>query len=245
MTQTESTETVETAYVMDEIAFHPSFDALTKRLRIKEGSRHIPEFTEIFEAARTIARPKAMYKLAFIDEKTDDSVTIDARGSHGGVVLSSRVLRVNLEAAHRLFAYVATCGSELQAWGDSLDDMLHQYWVDAIKEMALVAAIQALIQHLSSCYDLGRTATMAPGSLADWPIREQRPLFKILGDPQAAIGVTLTDSFLMIPNKTVSGVRFPTEERFESCQLCPRDSCPGRQAAYEPDLFERKYREMA
>jgi len=245
MTQTESTETVETAYVMDEIAFHPSFDALTKRLRIKEGSRHIPEFTEIFEAARTIARPKAMYKLAFIDEKTDDSVTIDARGSHGGVVLSSRVLRVNLEAAHRLFAYVATCGSELHEWGDSLDDMLHQYWVDAIKEMALVAAIQALIQHLSSCYALGRTATMAPGSLADWPIREQRPLFKILGDPQAAIGVTLTDSFLMIPNKTVSGVRFPTEERFESCQLCPRDSCPGRRAAYEPDLFERKYREMA
>ncbi len=245
MTQTESTETVETAYVLDEIAFHPSFDALTKRLRIKEGSRHIPEFTEIFEAARTIARPKAMYKLAFIDEKTDDSVTIDARGSHGGVVLSSRVLRVNLEAAHRLFAYVATCGSELHEWGDSLDDMLHQYWVDAIKEMALVAAIQALIQHLSSCYALGRTATMAPGSLADWPIREQRPLFKILGDPQAAIGVTLTDSFLMIPNKTVSGVRFPTEERFESCQLCPRDSCPGRRAAYEPDLFERKYREMA
>jgi len=245
MTQTESTETIETAYVLDEIAFDPSFDALMKRLRIKEGSRQIPELREIFEAARAIARPKAMYKLVFIDEKTDESVTIDVRGSHGGVVLSSRVLRVNLEAAHRLFAYVATCGGELQAWGDNLDDMLHQYWADAIKEMALAAAIQALTHHLSTCYDLGRTATMSPGSLADWPIREQRPLFKILGDPQVAIGVTLTESFLMIPNKTVSGVRFPTEERFESCQLCPRESCPGRRAAYEPDLFERKYRGMA
>lgn len=245
MTQTESTETIETAYVLDEIAFDPSFDALMKRLRIKEGSRQIPELREIFEVARAIARPKAMYKLVFIDEKTDESVTIDVRGSHGGVVLSSRVLRVNLEAAHRLFAYVATCGGELQAWGDNLDDMLHQYWADAIKEMALAAAIQALTHHLSTCYDLGRTATMSPGSLADWPIREQRPLFKILGDPQAAIGVTLTESFLMIPNKTVSGVRFPTEERFESCQLCPRESCPGRRAAYEPDLFERKYRGMA
>ncbi len=245
MTQTESTETIETAYVLDEIAFDPSFDALMKRLRIKEGSRQIPELREIFEVARAIARPKAMYKLVFIDEKTDESVTIDVRGSHGGVVLSSRVLRVNLEAAHRLFAYVATCGGELQAWGDNLDDMLHQYWADAIKEMALAAAIQALTHHLSTCYDLGRTATMSPGSLADWPIREQRPLFKILGDPQVAIGVTLTESFLMIPNKTVSGVRFPTEERFESCQLCPRESCPGRRAAYEPDLFERKYRGMA
>ncbi len=93
--------------------------------------------------------------------------------------------------------------------------MPHQYWVDAIKEMVLVAAIQALIQHLSS-WRARAYGDDAPGSLADWPIREQRPLFKILGDPQAAIGVTLTDSFLMIPNKTVSGVRFPTEERLRA-----------------------------
>jgi len=45
----------------------------------------------------------------------------------------------------------------------------------------------------------------------------------------------------MIPNKTTSGIRFPTEERFESCQLCPRETCPGRRAAFEPDLYARKY----
>ena len=101
--------------------------------------------------------------------------------------------------------------------------------------------MRALGHHLSTCYDLGRTATMAPGSLADWPIREQRPLFRILGDPLTAVGVELTDSFLMIPNKSVSGIRFPTEERFESCQLCPREGCPGRRAAYDPDLYESKY----
>jgi hypothetical protein len=89
---------------------------------------------------------------------------------------------------------------------------------------------------------MGPTAAMSPGSLADWPIREQRPLFSLLGDPEQAIGVKLTDSFLMIPNKTVSGLRFSTEERFESCQLCPREHCPGRRAAYEPDLYDRKYR---
>ena len=233
------TETTEKPYVLDEVAFKPSFAALMKRLRMKEGSRQIPELTGIFEAAKEIAKPKALYKLAYIDEKGEDTVTVD------GIVLSSRVLRVNLDVAHRLFAYVATCGMELQTWGDSLDDVLQRYWVDAIKEMALVAATQALAHHLAACYDLGRTATMAPGSLPDWPIREQRPLFAILGDPQAAIGVELTESFLMIPNKTVSGVRFPTEERFESCQLCPREGCPGRRAAYEPDLFERKYREQA
>jgi hypothetical protein len=157
------------------------------------------------------------------------------------VTLRSRVLRVNLEVAHRAIVYVVTCGAELNAWGEGLDDMVHRYWADTIKETALRVAIDALNRHLTSCYEMGKTAAMSPGSLADWPIREQRPLFRILGDPEAAIGVRLTDSFLMIPNKSVSGIRFPTEERFESCQLCPREGCPGRRAAYEPDLYERKY----
>jgi hypothetical protein len=230
-----STEHSETAFVLDEIPFTPSWSALTKRLRLKQDSRHIPELEAVLDEAKTIARPRAMYRLAYIDQKGENTVTVD------GITLTSRVLRVNLEAAHRLFAYITTCGIELQVWGDSLDDMLHRYWVDAIKELALGAALEALAHHLSTCYDLGRTATMAPGSLADWPIREQRPLFKILGDPEAAIGVQLTDSFLMIPNKTTSGIRFPTEERFESCQLCPRENCPGRRAAFEPDLYARKY----
>jgi hypothetical protein len=247
----------ETPFILDEVPFAPSWNALAKRLRIKEGSREVAELQAILDEAKTIARPKVLYRLAYIDAKGEDTVVVDAnspppsgegpgeRGAEpptlGGITLTSRVLRINLESAHRLFAYVATCGMELQTWGDSLDDMLHRYWVDAIKEMALGAALQALAHHLSTCYDLGRTATMSPGSLADWPLREQRPLFKILGDPEAAIGVQLTDSFLMIPNKTTSGIRFPTEERFESCQLCPREACPGRRAAFEPDLYDRKY----
>jgi hypothetical protein len=225
----------ETAYILDDIPFEPDLAALARRVRVKETSRHYDDLAQLLDRAIPLATPKAMYRLAYIDAKAENSVVV------AGVTLTSRVLRVNLEAAHRLFAYLITCGMELQTWSDGLDDMLLSYWADAIKEMALGTAQQALAAHLSACYDLGRTATMAPGSLADWPIREQRPLFRILGDPTSAIGVVLTDSFLMIPNKTVSGVRFPTEARFESCQLCPREGCPGRRAAYEPNLYASKY----
>ncbi len=225
----------ETPRILDDIAFEPDIGALARRVRVKETSRHYPELVRLLDAATPLAKPKALYKLAYIDEKAEESVIVD------GVQLTSRVLRVNLDLAHRLFAYVVTCGMELQTWSDSLDDMLLSYWADAIKEMAMGTALQALAAHLNAGYHLGRTATMAPGSLADWPIREQRPLFRILGDPTTAIGVMLTESFLMIPNKTVSGVRFPTEARFESCQLCPREGCPGRRAAYEPDLYARNY----
>jgi len=45
----------------------------------------------------------------------------------------------------------------------------------------------------------------------------------------------------MVPLKSVSGIYFPTEIKFESCQLCPREVCRGRVAPYDPDLV-KKYR---
>ena len=82
---------------------------------------------------------------------------------------------------------------------------------------------------------------MSPGSLADWPINEQKPLFELLGDVEKLVGVNLTDSFLMSPIKTVSGFRFSKESDYVSCQLCPREKCPGRKAPYEPNLYATKY----
>jgi hypothetical protein len=75
---------------------------------------------------------------------------------------------------------------------------------------------------------------MNPGSGdADvWPIQQQRELFSLLGDVQGELGVSLTESCLMVPNKTVSGLIFPTEIDFESCQVCKRKDCPNRRAPY-------------
>lgn len=77
---------------------------------------------------------------------------------------------------------------------------------------------------------------MSPGSLADWPIEEERPLFSILKGVEVSIGVKLTENLLMIPRKSVSGIYFPTEVTFYSCQLCPRQPCEGRKAQYNEDM---------
>jgi len=81
---------------------------------------------------------------------------------------------------------------------------------------------------------------MAPGSLPNWPIEQQKPLFELFGDVQATIGVKLTDSLLMLPAKSVSGIYFPTETSFFSCQLCPRERCDSRKAKYN----EKKAKEF-
>jgi hypothetical protein len=226
-----------TNVVLDDVPFRLDFETLMRRVRVDEGSRHLDDLRRLADQAQTVARPKAMYKVGFIDDRGDDYVVVD------GVTFTSRVLRVNLEQAHRVFLYVATCGDEIAAWAGALDDLLHQYWAETIQVMALGCASQAMNRHIEACYRPGKTAFMSPGSLGEWPLSQQRPLFAGLGDVTGAIGVRLSDSLMMVPAKSVSGVRFPTEESFESCQLCPRENCPGRRAPYDDTLYDRKYRE--
>ncbi len=216
----------------------PQFDLeqLCQNLRVKEGSEHVGKLKRLLAQAQAVGKPKAFYRPAYIESGADDRVVIS------GIDFTSRVLRVNLERVHRVFPYVATCGLELEQWSLSFDDMLDKYWADAIKEMALRTAVQYLHDHLIEHYRLLRISRMNPGSLPDWPLPEQRPLFDLLGNGPGLIGIHLTDSFLMKPIKSVSGIWFPTEESFESCRLCPRERCRGRRAPYDQNLYDRKYR---
>jgi hypothetical protein len=77
---------------------------------------------------------------------------------------------------------------------------------------------------------------MDPGSLEDWPITEQPKLFSIFGDTERLVGVRLTGSMLMVPRKSISGILFPSEEGFSSCQLCERAACPARRTPFDAAL---------
>jgi hypothetical protein len=222
--------------VLDRIRYRADIGALAKRLRVAEESADYDELVALAREAESVARPRAMYGVGYIQERGDDHVIID------GTQFTSRILRVNLEQAHRAFLYVATCGTEVEAWAHALTDLLQRYWADAIQEAVLRIAIRALHDDLEERFRPGETSAMAPGSLGEWPLSEQRALFSALGDVRGTIGVALSDSLLMIPAKSVSGIRFPTTESFESCQLCPRANCPGRRAPYDRSLYDRRYR---
>jgi len=221
--------------ILENIPFNPELPPVFKRLHIKENSQDAAEFKSLFAEAQAIANPKAMYKLASIDEKDEAMVIID------GIHFTSRVLSVNLASAQRVFPFLGTCGMELEEWSNSISDVFIGYWAEAIKELALYAALEALDTHLKDRFRPGSVSSMSPGSLQDWPISEQKPLFNLMGNTYDKIGVKLTESFLMIPTKSVSGIRFPMDETFESCQLCPRQSCPNRRAPYDETLYEKRY----
>ena len=222
--------------VLSSIPVHPDTAALRKKLHIKEGSHHAGELDRLIHGAQTVGKPKALYKEGFIDSRTNETVTLD------GITFKSRILRVNLENVYRVFPYVITSGLELEEWSKKITDFLQEFWAEEIKETVLYSARDYFLKHVGDYYHLGQTSRMNPGSLADWPIEEQRPLFALLGNVQELIGVHLTPSLMMVPTKSVSGILFPTEVDFSSCQLCPREVCPGRKAPYDKDLYDKKYR---
>ncbi len=220
--------------LLTDIVYEPDVQALSRQLRVK-NARDLSDLTRLAGEAGTIARPKAAYRAVYLQELGDDTVRIDE------TTFSSRVLAVNLKDTHRVFLYMATCGTELNDWAHNVTDMVHQFWAEEIKVRALRAAVQALNADIDRVYTPGKTSVMNPGSLADWPLAQQRPFFVLMAEAAGALGVTLSDSCLMTPNKSVTGIRFPLEGRFESCQLCPMPECPGRRAPYDADLYAQRF----
>jgi hypothetical protein len=221
--------------ILDSIPFELDPDTVIDRLHLRGLDDYKPRALKLVEQARSVARPRAMYRVAYVEGRTNDTVTVE------GVTFTSRVMAVNLEKTHRVLPFVATCGREMEAWAAPITDMLERFWADALMEMAVHAAFQFLNRHISDRVVFGPVGTMDPGSLQDWPLEQQRELFALLGDTQGPVGVELTDSCLMVPVKSVSGICFPSETHYENCQLCPRETCPGRRAPYDSDLYARRY----
>ena len=185
---------------------------------------------EVVERVKPLLKPRAVFKPAFVDDRFDDGVVVD------GTRFTSGALRKHLNRVERVFPYVVTIGPDLENEIQQTRDGFDQYVLDGLGTLAVAGARLHLESELQKRYGLERISSTSPGSLVDWPLDEQRPLFALLGDVESAVGVSLTESCIMIPVKSVSGIYFPTEVKFYNCQLCPRRECPGRQAAFSEKL---------
>ena len=209
-----------------------NLDIVRKKLHMKPDS-DLNQVRKLVDTVQQLIEPTAIYNVGYIEEKLENSVVV------GGLHLRSRVLRKNLDRVERIFPYAITLGSKLGEKQNACSDLLENYYLDCIGNLALTSARKQLKKHLQSKFALEKMSSMAPGSLSDWPIEEQEPLFKLIGDVEASIGVKLTRSLLMIPAKSISGFYFPTEISFYSCQLCPRKRCESRKAKYDQSLADK------
>lgn len=214
-----------------EIKFHPNVETLRDKLGLGQDSDEAEDFVGLLEKALPYARPKAALGTAVIDS-IDESGKVVIEG----VEFHSPLLAKNLEGIRNAWPYLATCGRELYEFTQSIPDPFERFWLDAVMQQALTEVRAAMTQLLADELYEGKTAAMGPGSLEEWPISQQKPLFRLLGEAPEKCGVTLTDTMLMLPNKSVSGIFFPNEHGYVNCRLCPRENCPNRKAPYDQEF---------
>ena len=210
----------------------PDMQELMQRLRVPEDLDE--DFADIYEECIAIADPGYMYTEVSVSQ--DDSKTyVD------GVGFESRIMYGNFKGIAKAWPYVLTCGKALYELAKQKDDPLERYWVDSIAEAYLGVIHPMLHAEVAPLAGVERLYSMNPGSLEDFPLACQRPLFDMLGDVEAGIGAWLTDSFLILPYKSGSGIYFTSDEHYENCSMCPRVGCPNRRAPYDGMMFETKY----
>lgn len=209
-----------------------NYDEAAAKLHINED--FADDFRAVFAACTRVARPKGVFGACAVAQAGGDTCV-------GGQRFTSRVLSVNFAGVTRAYPYIITCGRELYELSRAAADPLERYWIDAISELALREAGLQLHRAVMDVYGLGQISSVNPGSLADFPLPCQRALFALLAEGPARIGVELTDSFLMLPHKSGSGIYYESAAHFENCSLCPRENCPNRRAPFSEALFRETY----
>lgn len=218
-------------YIWDDFAWELPLDKVLRRLHIQD-EEDAALIRPYYEKAMELARPKALIKECFVDSIAGDAVTID------GITFHSAAMASHLKDIHRVFAYITTCGSEVDEWSHSVDDYIMSLWLDMLKEMILGECMKCFFERVKKQNAITKFATLNPGSGdADvWPIAQQVGLFELIGDVEADIGVRLKPSYLMLPTKSTSGILFPTSMDYVNCVLCTRETCPNRRGPYDAQL---------
>jgi hypothetical protein len=200
---------------------------IASRLRFDPARAGFGSLADLIALAQSLIRPRAVFEVGYVERRGERSVEV------AGVTFESPVLRKNLETTNKVFPYIITVGPLLEDAAGAQGDLLKQYYLEEMANIALERAASWLSGQLEESFGVGPLSNLSPGSLEDWPITEQAKLFSIFGDAERLIGVRLTDSLLMVPRKSISGILFPSEEGFVACQLCDRPRCQGRKAPFK------------
>ncbi len=209
--------------LFDTVHIELQLDRVQKQLHFEDPVR----MQGLMDTALRLMDPKAGYDQAYPAAHHERSVLIADQE------FQSDVLRKNLDEVGRVFPFVITLGPALEDEAAGREDLLDRYLLDKIGDLILRQTSRQLQEHLQTRYHIPKLSSMSPGSLPDWPIYEQEKLFALLEDVPGRLGVRLNESLLMIPRKSISGLYFPTEISFFSCQLCPRKHCESRKAAFD------------
>ena len=191
--------------------------------------------------AYKMAEPQINYGVFKVTVKTKDKKIL----LENGHCFSGSYIFNKLKEAEEAVIAILTIGSKIEeksgvcfSQGDYLQGMIY----DAIGSVALKDLKKSFFKKLcekARIAEKGITCGLSPGD-GDWSIQDQTVIFKLVyGEP---IGVSLKDSMMMTPVKSISvvygmgkGLAIPDEEH--DCTNCNLINCQFRAAPRQYDLI--------
>lgn len=198
------------------------------------GEEEIPEhFGELLghalREATARCRPRAGYRLVAVSrcEGRGDALTLGGR-----IFTTQRIVAGALARAEQAAVFAATIGPDFETWARAAmaDDPALGYIADVVGSAVAEALADRLHDHIGAAMAArGWKATnrYSPG-YCGWSVAEQHGLFALL--PDGFCGIALSESALMHPVKSVSGIIGAGPAVRYSDYLC--DACGRRDCTY-------------
>lgn len=178
------------------------------------------------EEALSICRPRLGYRFLSGEKQDQQHLLLG-----GQTFKPDYTITKYLQDADFYVLMVASVGAELDAWIQqkrSEDDIMKAFISDALGSVIVEAIVSYGLSLLTKKMDLSLLNTSnsySPG-YCGWNVGEQQLFFSML--PQSFCGITLTDSSLMLPIKSVSslvGVGKRITKKPYGCSICQRKDC--------------------
>jgi|WetSurMetagenome_2_1015567.scaffolds.fasta_scaffold137017_2 hypothetical protein len=187
----------------------PSTDEVCEIMGYKTGS--VPSFIpplldELMSEAADIPGAAGCYRIFRVSGKgiSDGKVLFDE-----GMLSCGTKICNQLSSAGSFALFIATAGHSFGEWikkKSREEDIMAEYLAGSIGSVIAEKVADLLKENISekvSTEGKGITNSYSPG-YCNWNIREQQTIFNLL--PAGEIGVSLTESFLMNPVKSISGI---------------------------------------
>ncbi|MBN1862889.1 MAG: hypothetical protein JW790_04535 [Dehalococcoidales bacterium] len=184
---------------------------------------------EHLDGAQPLIKPSYSYLLRRIELVFGASVLLE-----DGAVFHSRTIARLLERADEVAVFALTIGGELEDEAARLarEGFVLQATVletiGSLYTQQLTDWVETRIEDLAHVRGQTISRRFSPG-YCDWDVSQQKTVFHLLRDDCA--GISLTDSCLMIPRKSMSGIIGIGDSGitdYNPCRTCEKHDCVGR-----------------
>jgi hypothetical protein len=147
------------------------------------------------------------------------------------VLQPGKIITSSVREAEFFAVFVATVGKGFDRWNQSVkseDDMVRTFFADSLGSVLAEACTMVMLERIEcemSAQGLFVSNSYSPG-YCDWKLTEQRKIFSFF--PEQFCGVTLLDSCLMLPIKSISGligIGKKVKKRLYACEVCTMENC--------------------